>query len=336
MTIKRTQYQFKDGKTTLSAETFNAIFFDLDARLHGLEQMEVSWEDAVSELQQYGLSRINGALGPVLDQANSDVAAMEQQKADITDWWNQTIADLAINTGAIVAFPYGKNPLNSLLCDGSLVSKAVYNTLYDTIGDIFNYVANQYVCGKPWRQQFFFNDADGTIGTWTTGTSLPGALYGSQAVVTNSRVYLLGGYNGSAVSTVYQAPINADGTIGTWTTGTSLPGALYGSQAVVTNSRVYLLGGYNGSTVSTVYQAPINADGTIGTWTTGTSLPGALYGSQAVVTNSRVYLLGGVNGSAVSTVYQAPINADGTIGTWTTGTSLPGALYVLTSSSNKQ
>ncbi len=128
----------------------------------------------------------------------------------------------------------------------------------------------------------------------------------SQAVVTNSRVYLLGGYNGSAVSTVYQAPINADGTIGTWTTGTSLPGALYGSQAVVTNSRVYLLGGSNGGAVSTVYQAPINTDGTIGTWTTGTSLPGALDYSQAVVTNSRVYLLGGFNGSAVSTVYQAP------------------------------
>ena len=95
MTIKRTQYQFKDGKTTLSAETFNAVFFDLDARLHGLEQLEVSWEDAVSELQQYGLSRINGALGPVLDQANKDVAAVEQEKADITEWWNQTIADLA-------------------------------------------------------------------------------------------------------------------------------------------------------------------------------------------------------------------------------------------------
>jgi hypothetical protein len=51
-------------------------------------------------------------------------------------------------------------------------------------------------------------NSDGTLGTWTTGTSLPGALSHSQAIVTKNRVYLLGGYNGSAyVSTVYTAPI---------------------------------------------------------------------------------------------------------------------------------
>ena len=168
-------------------------------------------------------------------------------------------------------------------------------------------------------------NSDGTLGTWTTGTSLPGVLGYSQAIVTNSRVYLLGGYSGTAaVSTVYTAPINSDGTLGTWTTGTSLPGILDASQAIVTNSRVYLLGGHNGTaTVSTVYTAPINSDGTLGTWTTDTSLPGVLCYSQAIVTNSRVYLLGGSNGTTVSTVYTAPINSDGTLGTWTTGTSLP-------------
>jgi len=82
-------------------------------------------------------------------------------------------------------------------------------------------------------------------------------LYGSQVIVTNNRVYLLGGYSDVAVSTVYTAPINGDGTLGTWTTGTSLPGVLYGSQVIVTNNRVYLLGGYIGVAVSTVYTAPI-------------------------------------------------------------------------------
>jgi hypothetical protein len=51
-------------------------------------------------------------------------------------------------------------------------------------------------------------NSDGSLGTWTTGTSLPGVLGYSQAIVTKNRVYLLGGYNGSAyVSTVYTAPI---------------------------------------------------------------------------------------------------------------------------------
>jgi hypothetical protein len=51
-------------------------------------------------------------------------------------------------------------------------------------------------------------NSDGSLGTWTTGTSLPGVLSESQAIVTKNRVYLLGGHNGSAyVSTVYTAPI---------------------------------------------------------------------------------------------------------------------------------
>ena len=95
--------------------------------------------------------------------------------------------------------------------------------------------------------------------TWTTGTSLPDTVAHSQAIVTSSKVYLLGGtINGSYSSTVYTAPINSDGTLGTWTTGTSLPDTVAYSQAIVTSSRVYLLGGYNGSYSSTVYTAPIN------------------------------------------------------------------------------
>ncbi len=149
---------------------------------------------------------------------------------------------------------------------------------------------------------------DGTLGTWTAGTSLPVPLGSSQAIVTKNRVYLLSGQNSeSSPSTVFTAPINADGTLGEWTTDTSLPGFFHTSQAIVTNSRVYLLGGHgNSGTKGTVYTAPINEDGTLGTWTTGTSLPGILRGSQAIVTNSRVYLLGGFGISTVSTVYTAP------------------------------
>ena len=156
-------------------------------------------------------------------------------------------------------------------------------------------------------------NSDGTLGTWTTGTSLPGPLGQSQAVVTKDRVYLLGGYNNSAyVATVYTAPINSDGTLGAWTTGTSLPGALGDSQAIVTKDRVYLLSGYNGTAfAATVYTAPINSDGTLGAWTTGTSLPGALGRSQAVVTKDRVYLLGGNTGSPSSVVYTAPFSGGG-------------------------
>ena len=171
---------------------------------------------------------------------------------------------------------------------------------------------------------------DGTLGAWTTSTSLPSAVAYSQAIVTKNRVYLLGGVNSTYSSAVYTAPINLDGTLGAWTTSTSLPGTVGYSQAIVTKNRVYLLGGYiNGSvSSSTVYTAPINLDGTLGAWTTSTSsLPGTVDGSQAIVTKNRVYLLGGHTGSAPSsTVYTAPINDDGTLGAWTTSTPLPGTV----------
>ena len=171
---------------------------------------------------------------------------------------------------------------------------------------------------------------DGTLGPWTTGTPLPSAVWQSQAVVTRSRVYLLGGLNSGSSSTVYSAPILSDGTLGDWTTAEPLPGLVFASQAVVTRSRVYLLGGYIGISVSsTVYTAPILADGTLGPWTTGTSLPDTVYYSQAVVDSNRVYLLGGYTGSGgpSPTVYIAPILSDGTLGSWTTGTSLPGGVF---------
>jgi len=170
-------------------------------------------------------------------------------------------------------------------------------------------------------------NTDGTLGAWTTGPVLPGALSYTQAVVTKNRVYLMGGTDSIGyTSVVYTAPINTDGTLGTWSTGTSIPATAAYAQAVVTKNRVYLIGGYNGGGIysSAVYTAPINSDGTLGTWTTSVALPNTVSGSHVVVTTNRIYLLGGVvNGTNSSTVHTAPINVDGTLGAWSTGTALP-------------
>ena len=53
-------------------------------------------------------------------------------------------------------------------------------------------------------------NSDGTMGTCTTGTSLPGNISGSQLIITKNRVYMLGGSSASGVyaSTVYTATIS--------------------------------------------------------------------------------------------------------------------------------
>jgi hypothetical protein len=120
-----------------------------------------------------------------------------------------------------------------------VLSKTAYTQLYAVIGDTFSTGDGGFgFMGQPWRQQYAFNTEQSTdITGWTTGTSLPAAVYYSQAIVTKNRVYLLGGYvNGSYSSTVYTAPILSDGTLGTWTTGTSLPATVYASQAIVTKN----------------------------------------------------------------------------------------------------
>ena len=175
-------------------------------------------------------------------------------------------------------------------------------------------------------------NTDGSLGAWTTGTSMPGASYIAVAAVTKNRVYMIGGgsYAGGYMSTVYTAPINADGTLGSWATSTSLPGNLAYSSIAITKNRIYLLGGHNGSAiVSTVYTAEIGSDGIIGQWSTGTSLPGPVWSASTIVTGNRIYMIGGHNGGGyISSVYTAPINSDGTLGVWTTGTSIPAALGI--------
>ncbi len=277
-----------------------------------------------------GVTKTNGSVMGVLTASGHPVDGKDLSTKQYTD--SKPLNYKTYATGDILIGGYDTPPSGFLRCNGGEVSKTTYAALYSVIGDFFTTVLT-VGSGKPWSQQFAFNDQQSAgITGWTTGTSLPVGLRGSQAIVTKNRVYLLGGsVNDTAVANVYTAPINADGTLGVWTTGTTLPGPLASSQAIVTKNRVYLLGGnpVDGG-MATVYTAPINEDGTLGVWATGTSLPGILSRSQAIVTKNRVYLLGGATNTYVSTatVYTAPINSDGTLGTWTTGTSLPEELYL--------
>ena len=235
-----------------------------------------------------------------------------------------------IDVGDILRKPYTTTPAGFLKCNGGEVDKTTYADLYAVIGDNFSN-NSKAGSGKPWNQQYQINQTqtEDITGWSVESTSLYYVLYYSQVVVTKNRVYLLGGWNGSYISAVIYAPINADGSLGTWVLGTALPGTLALSQAIVTKNRVYLIGGATGngaSAVSVTYTAPINADGSLGTWTAGTSLPGPVHTGQAIVTKNRVYLLAGYNNSTyTTTVYTAPINTDGVLGAWTTGTPIASA-----------
>jgi N-acetylneuraminic acid mutarotase len=175
----------------------------------------------------------------------------------------------------------------------------------------------------------------GSVPNWANTNALTTARTYHTSVAYNGYLYVIGGNdgtNGSYLSDVQYAPINANGTIGTWTATTSFTTGRYSHTSVAYNGYLYVIGGYNGAALSDVQYAPINANGTIGTWTATTSFTTARYGHTSVAYNGYLYVLGGTNGSTkYNDVQYAPINANGTIGTWTATTSFTTARYGHTS-----
>ena len=149
-------------------------------------------------------------------------------------------------------------------------------------------------------------DATGTIGTWSsTGPAFPTALSATNLVVTNSRVYAIGGHVSAAVAVnaVYSAPINSDGTLGSWVAGNAFPTVLSQSAVLVVKNRVYICGINNtsGTVSGATYSALINADGTIGTWVGGTAMSTALAVSGYFATSKYFYVFSGITGSNAPT-----------------------------------
>lgn len=111
--LKQLQYKILDGKTPLSAGELNPRLFDIDARLHALETLRVSWQAAVDEVTNHGLTRINEVVKPTLEAAeaivaelNAELAQIRAEWADVTTAWaliEPRVADAETRLAAIEA-----------------------------------------------------------------------------------------------------------------------------------------------------------------------------------------------------------------------------------------
>ena len=161
---------------------------------------------------------------------------------------------------------------------------------------------------------------DGSVGTWSSTTSIPVAKSNMGAIVYGSYLFLFGGDTAASTpsTVVYSAALNpSTGAIGTWNTTTSLPSALASMSAVTRDGYVLLLGGINGTAKTDVIYANIGSGGTVGSWSSTTAFTGARSNAGAVVNGNYVYLLGGNDGSTYyKDVQYATLNGNGTIGSW--------------------
>ena len=85
--IKKLLYQFIDNITPLSAAQFNLRFYDLDARVDVLERLQVSWESAVRDIQNYGLARVNTVVDPYVTEAAQLIADVRTEMEALQAEW---------------------------------------------------------------------------------------------------------------------------------------------------------------------------------------------------------------------------------------------------------
>ena len=151
---------------------------------------------------------------------------------------------------------------------------------------------------------------DGSIGSFTAGTTLPLSRMGGAATKANGYMYFVGGADGSgAVSTIYMSSIPSDGTgaLGAWSSAGTLNTARSYQGVSSSNGYLYAVGGGTPTVGnSSVEYGTLGSNGSVSGQTTATnalSSTAANYGGVAVV-NGYFYVVGGVNssGTALTTV----------------------------------
>ncbi|HEV7902787.1 MAG TPA: kelch repeat-containing protein [Pyrinomonadaceae bacterium] len=131
---------------------------------------------------------------------------------------------------------------------------------------------------------------------WVFAPPMPTAREGLAAASLNSRLYALGGRNGSGNLNTVEV-FNADAN--SWTTAAPMPTARQGLAAVALNKKIYALGGSNGASLNTVevYDPATN------TWAAGIPMQTPRAYLATAVLGNKIYAVGGTNaGTDLNTV----------------------------------
>lgn len=222
--------------------------------------------------------------------------------------------------GQIVASPSVETPSGFLICNGAYVKKTQYPNLYSFVGDKFN---QDYVgFGFPWLNQYdIHNESVSTLGPWVNSDPIPEPLQQTQAVVTNNRVFLLGGHGtvagGEAATSadIFSAEIDLQGNIQTWSSVGVLPEAVSNHITLAIKDKLYVFGGRVASVLSkNVQVSTIDASGNLGTWTAALELPGVVSGGVGFCNKDFVYIVSSEN----TNIYKGTLDVSGNITGWTT------------------
>lgn len=171
--------------------------------------------------------------------------------------------------------------------------------------------------------------ADGSVGAWQTGPTLPNTVARTTGTVYNSYFYTIAGrVNGSLAATSYYAAINNGGSgtssAATWTAASNDLSPMYPNGIGYNNmfthgGYLYVVGGIaDSSYISDTWSAPLLPDGSVGTWIKQTSMPTGRSSFVLSIWNSYVYACMGTTGggSYDNTCTYAQLQSGGGLGAW--------------------
>lgn len=165
-----------------------------------------------------------------------------------------------LNSGGNITSAWSSGSTSFNIARSGATAIAYANNLYILGG----YDDSNYLSDVQYAQ---ISTSDGSVGSWTYTTSLPGPLSQSDGFAVNGYIYLLGGRSSAASCqpVTLVAPISANTTIadgnnptgiGAWyQTNQRYSGNRYGNAAVYHDGKAYVLGGACGSTLT--YASPV-------------------------------------------------------------------------------
>ena len=125
---------------------------------------------------------------------------------------------------------------------------------------------------------------------WTSGASLPTAVWYPAVGVINGQIYVVGGFDASKTAiadTQIYNPVN-----NTWSTGVSLPTATEQAVGAVVKNVLYVFGGSTNQ-CSTVTNAVWAFNPMTKTWSSKSAMPTARCDMGVAVENNIIYVVGG-------------------------------------------
>jgi N-acetylneuraminic acid mutarotase len=149
---------------------------------------------------------------------------------------------------------------------------------------------------------------------WTSGASVPTAVWYPAVGVLNGEIYVVGGFNSTntaiADTQIYNPVTN------TWTSGVALPTATEQASGAVVNGTLYVFGGSTNQ-CATVTNAVWAFNPKTKTWSSKSAMPTARCDMGVAVENKIIYVIGGYTPSGGGTRLNTVESYNPATNTWT-------------------